>query len=476
MMRLQDIIRVIQNNFYSALVMIIIIFFLTTAFYLLTYKKYLKGKKKPNIKNTAIYLALIGYLFIVLGLTFLNRSGGMARILNFRFLSSYQEAWYSLDSSGWKFIILNILMTLPLGMMLPLLNKRFRILKWTMLVSFLMTLFIEMGQFITGRGSFVLDDIFNNLLGALIGYGLVMAMINLIENNKKEKFKKSLMYLTPMLVVILIFSAVKGVYNLKEFGNLPISYNHHLKMGNVKITLNTGLDNQDLYLNDIKYKSTNVPIYKAELYNEKSAKEFFINFLQNEIQEESVIVDAYEDMAILWVEGDPSYSMSFNYRGGSYDYNEDSLSNQEVKKLNGDQFVLESTLAKMKLKVPKSATFSELDDGSFMWLVDNIVDENSISNGYLHANYYSDDKIKNLSNHVVEYKKVKDVSVKSKTEVYNKLKKGKFQYHNVEKIDTLEVNDINLSYMLDSKGYYQPVYIFKSKINGDNGDLIIPAL
>lgn len=65
MMRLHDIIRMIQNNFYSALVLIITVVFMTAILYQVVYKKNLKGKKKPNITKIAIYLSLIGYLLMV---------------------------------------------------------------------------------------------------------------------------------------------------------------------------------------------------------------------------------------------------------------------------------------------------------------------------------------------------------------------------------------------------------------------------
>lgn len=40
----------------------------------------------------------------------------------------------------------------------------------------------------------------------------------------------------------------------------------------------------------------------------------------------------------------------------------------------------------------------------------------------------------------------------------------------------MEIEDIILSYMLDTKGFYQPIYNFISKVNGENIIISIPAL
>ena len=44
------------------------------------------------------------------------------------------------------------------------------------------------------------------------------------------------------------------------------------------------------------------------------------------------------------------------------------------------------------------------------------------------------------------------------------------------KIRKLEINNININYELDTKGYYVPVYIFDVKINEEETKIQIPAL
>lgn len=84
--------------------------------------------------------------------------------------------------------------------------------------------------------------------------------------------------------------------------------------------------------------------------------------------------------------------------------------------------------------------------------------------------------IKDINNNIIRYKKVRDISIKSKEEAYKELAEGKFNLYKAEDIKTMEIEDIILSYMLDTKGFYQPIYNFISKVNGENIIISIPAL
>lgn len=69
-------------------------------------------------------------------------------------------------------------MLIPLGIFLPLLFKSYRnALKVTM-TGMLFSVIIEVTQYITGLGLCEFDDVFNNTLGALIGYDIYMIFNN----------------------------------------------------------------------------------------------------------------------------------------------------------------------------------------------------------------------------------------------------------------------------------------------------------
>ncbi|WP_211234307.1 VanZ family protein [Paenibacillus taiwanensis] len=65
----------------------------------------------------------------------------------------------------------NILLFVPLGALLPLLVRSCRRWGRMMLISFLMTLFIEVMQYMLLVGTLDVDDMLLNVCGGMIGYG-----------------------------------------------------------------------------------------------------------------------------------------------------------------------------------------------------------------------------------------------------------------------------------------------------------------
>lgn len=418
---------------------------------------------------------------MVIGVTFLNRRAGIYGDTNLHLFSSYKEAWNSFNSTTWRFIILNIFMLIPLGILLPLFNKRFQKFLWVVGAAFIMTLIIETIQLITGYGIFELDDIFNNVLGAIIGYGIVMTIITIIEN-RKDKFKQSIIYLTPLILVMASSIAIVGIYNSKEFGNLNIGHSNKINMKGIDLSLNVEIEDetQEVFLDNHKYSITKVPIYKAPIYDKDSGKEFFIDFLKNKEINNEIEVDPYNDMAIYWSRGEISYNMWFDYRGGSYRYSDFTAFDEGIERANTDEGNLIKILEEFDITIPSGAIFSRGDnrnnEGVYEWSIDNFVESEYITNGNIIVEYYSDDSIKQINNSIIKYRKVRDVSIKSKEEAYKELEQGKFNLYKSEDVKVIEVEDISLSYILDTKGFYQPVYNFKLKIDGKDAIISIPAL
>ena len=69
-------------------------------------------------------------------------------------------------------IILNVLLFVPLGYLIPTLSTRCRRWYVALLVGILASVVIEVTQLITRLGWCDLEDVVNNTFGSLIGYGL----------------------------------------------------------------------------------------------------------------------------------------------------------------------------------------------------------------------------------------------------------------------------------------------------------------
>ena len=76
----------------------------------------------------------------------------------------------------WRIAVINlvgnIILTVPLAIYLAYFIRPFRKLWKILAVSMAVILLIEIYQFFSGRGSFDIDDIILNLLGAAAGYGI----------------------------------------------------------------------------------------------------------------------------------------------------------------------------------------------------------------------------------------------------------------------------------------------------------------
>ena len=86
-----------------------------------------------------------------------------------------------------------------------------------------------------------------------------------------------------------------------------------------------------------------------------------------------------------------------------------------------------------------------------------------------------------LDNHLVWYTHYKDVPVISPEEAYQELKDGSFAYADALKHyanKSVTVVSYNLDYEIDTKGFYQPVYIFEILIpeTGNTDLAMIPAM
>ena len=121
------------------------------------------GKKRKFI------IALFAiYILAVLWITLIDREFGNRRAM----LVPFWEFANVIKGVRRNFfigqILGNLVMLMPLGFMLPIIKKVS--LKQVLLISLCFSVGIELTQFITGRGLMEFDDVFNNTVGAVLGY------------------------------------------------------------------------------------------------------------------------------------------------------------------------------------------------------------------------------------------------------------------------------------------------------------------
>lgn len=471
-MRIRDIISLFRQYLELGVALVLL---LTLAFFLgyfLIYRKLCKGTRKFEFKRLGLYAVFVCYLVIIFGATMLSRGDGWQGNANLHLFYSYREAWNAFSATEWRNIILNILLFLPFGCLLPFVSKRFKAFWKTCFAGFALTLAIEVVQLVLKKGIFEVDDIFDNTLGAIIGYGcyrILMFTISIIKKKKDEKLLPVLCYQIPAIVIIGAFSIIFTAYNNQELGNLRSNY--IFKINNVTVS------------SDIHYSAdeADVSIYQLHVADEKEtgeqAKEMFELF---GLGIDNRRTDIYENSTIYYSDGGNRLSMWIEYAGNSYKYTDfDELFLEDTPEENANDNASEeeirTALGTMNIILPEGMEFENVGDGEYTFTANQILSGTTLYDGTISCNYTKNKKISELNNSLIAFKEYKKFPIISEKEAFERMEEGMFNYPYADKVK-IKVYGINLEYEIDSKGFYQPVYVFDVNIKDVDTTISIPAI
>lgn len=155
----------------------------------MTQKKQNKGLRVLCYLAFGVYIvALCYFLFFaeLLGRTDMNRDYHYNLIL-FKEITRFIRYRHVL---GWFAVFANIfgnvLIFVPFGMLIPVLSKRYKRLPGVTLLSFELSLAVELIQLITKVGSCDVDDMLLNTLGGMLGF----VCYKIASGISKKKHKK----------------------------------------------------------------------------------------------------------------------------------------------------------------------------------------------------------------------------------------------------------------------------------------------
>lgn len=438
--------------------------------YHLIYKKVLKGKKNLTAAKFCLYTVLACYMIMVLGVTLLNRSPYFTRIYRLTPFYSYVEAWYSFKASDWRNIILNIFMFVPLGLLLPYCHKIFQKIAPTALAGLLFSICIELTQFALNRGIFETDDLINNTLGSVIGYGLYRIVLYLYHLIRKEKDKivPVLLYQLPLTVTILAFTVIFCMHDLQELGNLKCHY--IIKAHTPTIQCNTTFDEG----------SNTAFVYIVPILTSEDTKDIAIQFFsQFGCSLDESRTDIYDESAFYYNDDNNSMCIQIDYEGGKITYTDFTITFSDktaVPKENASKEELLAAIRSLGFTIPDNVAFTNKGDGNYLLEADCICVDDIIYDGNVSCRYYEGGKFSRLNFDIMECIPYKEFPIISEEEAYALLADGKFRFEVAYEPKCILVNDIYLSYETDSKGYYQPIYIFDCNVDGQDTRLYVPAI
>ena len=147
--------------------------------------------KRQKFNKIQCFAAILLSLYIVVMLYFTVVGRYQHTEYNYRinFFTSYRWFFQYNGEQVLRQLLINFVMLMPVGFLLPVVIKAKHKYIITLALSLLLTVFIETMQLITKCGSFEIDDIINNFIGAVLGM-LIYALCSKLLKSKINKVNK----------------------------------------------------------------------------------------------------------------------------------------------------------------------------------------------------------------------------------------------------------------------------------------------
>lgn len=498
-MRMTDVISIGKSYLVLGILCAVVIVALVFVGYKFIYQKKMQGQKKLSWIKLLWLVVMICYLLVVCGATLL-RVGDFYHGMQMQPLfASYREAWAEFAARDWRNLILNILMFVPFGFLLPVGIRKMRVFWRTYLCGFIVTLGIEVIQLASGKGIFEWDDILNNTVGTMIGYGIfaivyalwqsvtefydsgiekqrkITLEVSKIRKNGLRKKTKVICCQIPLIIVCAAFATMFLIYQKQEFGNFTIQYM-------------TKIPSSDLQVHtEQSYSDTasEADIFYIDQLDQKQTKERVQAFFENlGDQIDDSRTDLYDETAVYYSENEKGFWMDYN--GGTYSYTDyetlyadDETEEESIVKpvTDADESEVRTVLETYEIQLPEGAVFENQGDGSYAFSCTQVVSGQTIYDGALTCQLYSNGKMGTITNNIYKGTYVKSCPIISEEAAYEQIKQGKMHFYEDGTASyDITVGNVCLVYQKDSKGYYQPVYQFDAVINGEGANIWIAAL
>lgn len=410
-------------------------------------------------------MAFLGYLALVFFVTNL-RVSGMSREVNLHLFRGWREALNDFSQQGWLNVLLNIAMFCPFGFLLPLLRSGCRRWYVTIPAGFGFSLVIELLQLIFARGVFDVDDLFCNTLGATMGFFGIMLLLEACG----KRWKPALAWLCMTLVSLGGVGSVFFAYLGQEFGNLPQAPAYTVSTRGTVWTVGCELPALGGWM----------PTYKTQTRSNADCDAFAERF-QEMAQVEFEDISYYQEAAYYMNHGSENgaHFLFVHYLDQGYEYS--AIYDTEPVWADTDRETLLKALEKYPLTIPESAEFETEGDGWHRFAVSEPGRGQVAYLGALRVRYGADGLVREIDNQLMACEYYRDVEVISPEEALTRLQEGKFNdegYFERKSPAAVSLLTCTLEYRVDTKGFYQPVYVFEAvSPDGSYRDwIVIPAM
>ena len=430
-------------------------------------RKYPEGKAFPW-KRVLLIMVFAGYLALIFFVTNF-RASHLNREVNLHLFRAWREALHNFSQQRWLNVVLNIAMFVPFGFLLPLLDRKFHRWNVTIPLGFLASMGIEILQFVFARGIFDVDDLFCNTLGGVIGFFCGMVLLS-FRNVKGRRLKPVLAYSSLTLLSLCAIGSVFMLYQLREFGYLPEASAY---------TVNTRGTQWKLVCQLPETVDT-AAVYRTQSRTLEECDAFAAAF-KKIIPTEFEDISYYEEAAYYMDHGngDGAHFLFVNYLDQGYEYT--AIYEDEPVWAEADRATVLKALEKYPLLIPEAADFAAEGEGWHSFSISRFAEGDVVYDGVLRVRYGEDGLIREIENQLLAYTCYRNAEVITPELALERLKNGKFNdegYFEHKKPAEVSVLSCVMEYRVDTKGFYQPVYVFEvASEDGSYRDrILIPAL
>ena len=423
-------------------------------------------RRRMRWNRMVLVAMLIAYLAVVGYVTILRPGMGFGGV-NLRLFRAWKEAWNNFSVNNWANVLLNILMFVPMGVLIPMTFKKCRG-GWIVLVALGSTLLVECLQLLSGGGVFDVDDLFANALGCLMGYCLLMTVLCALEKKWHGSAACFLLAMIPVAAVGAIFLA----YQIRPYGNLPGDYIYRVDTGDVEWILEC----------DLPQEQETAMVYKAPSVSQSECDAYADAFAARWGGEYDDIY--YYDEDIYYRDYDTNGCMAYltvSRLDGSFSLWIEARSDEEQVLAELERAEVEAMLTEYGITIPSEAEFMlDGEEKIHIFRAEGIVTADGLLNGECRVRLSEDGSYLDVDHRLVSYTPCAQEKIISPEAALQKLldgyfSAGWFEYHDPEQVSVVSCK---MAYALDTKGFYQPVYNFEVMASGWTGSdiVMIPAL
>ena len=420
-------------------------------------------------KKYVIIATIISYL-IILNHATLGRETSHGQSYNFHLFYAWRSAWNNFTVQGWLNIILNIVIFIPLGIMLPLLYRKAK--KWyvTLFISFTITTYIEICQFLMQKGLLDIDDIFCNTVGALTGHFFITALLSIKSAHpQKHLIAGGKLFLS--LIPALLISGIFIIYSHQEFGNLPDGMLYSVNTNNISWKLDCRLP--DTQTTAVVYRLPQRTLTECDIFANKFKQIIGTEYTTVSYQQDTA---CYMDQAL---DDNGSHFLNVSYIDQGFTYSaayENNKSYSSIRRSNA-----ESVLSSFPVIL---STYTHFTSEGLGWCCFSankyIYEDANMLNGTLRCRIAEDGTVIEIDNKLHFYSYYRDAAIITPIQALSQLQSGNYKLPDTIKVKQSGVYSIKsclIDYRTDTKGFYQPVYTFDIVTDqNQHFTAIIPAL